>query len=99
MLYVKGTREDVNKMKTGTVIPWNEGVVFRCPCNGRQVYVAAPPHKIKFDEAGLLTIEQSVGSKKHKAQNRAANWCHFYIKAGRGEMCSDAACPGHELTV
>ena len=69
-----------------------ESVHFRCPCNLRRVYIASPPHTITFDDAGLLTLDGSCG---FTAKNDFPdNWCHFVVKNGEPEMCSDAACPG-----
>ena len=69
-------------------------VHFRCPCGERRVAVHTPPHTAEFDDAGLLTIEQSCGSKADAERGRPANWCHFWIKSGVPEMCGDAKCPG-----
>ena len=73
-------------------MPWAEGVAFQCPCGERQCYVAAPPHTITFDGSNVLTLDPSCGFKArgHLPQN----WCHFFLKNGQVEMCSDAKCPG-----
>ena len=73
---------------------WQDGVVFKCPCGERQVYVASPPHTITFDEGGLLTLDGSVGSHADDSRGRGKNWCHFHIKGGEAKMCEDAQCPG-----
>ena len=74
------------------------GVVFRCPCDEREVYVASPPHEISFDEDGALTLDGSVGSRADPSRDRPAkNWCHFHIKAGDPTMCDDSQCPGAGL--
>ena len=77
------------------MVPWNDGVVFRCPCDERQIYVASPPHTITFDDDGRLTLNGSVGSKEIRGPGgRPSNWCHFWVWGGTPEMCSDAQCPG-----
>ena len=78
----------------GTVVPWQKGVIFKCPCGERQVYIASPPHTIEFDEEGILTVTASIGSKPDPSRDRKPNWCHFHIKGGVPEMCGDAKCPG-----
>lgn len=97
MKYVIASEKDGADMRFGKVIPWNKGVVFRCPCNERQVYIASPPHDITFDDHGLLTLNPSVGSKEKAGWDRPKNWCHFWIKSGTPEMCTDAGCPGAKL--
>ena len=77
-----------------TVVPWEDGVMFRCPCDERQVYVASPPHRIKFDADGVCDIKSSCGYRKIDNPPRPANWCHFFINDGIPEMCGDAKCPG-----
>ena len=83
-----------------TVVTWDDdhaghvGVVFRCPCDERQVYVASPPHTIKFDAEGVVDIKASCGYRKRDNPPRPANWCHFWINDGVPEMCGDAKCPG-----
>ena len=90
MLYHKSIEEELGKVR-GAVVPWNEGVVFKCPCNERQCYVSSPPHKsIKFDSEGILTIKPSLGYRAKG--DKPENWCHFYITQGRFEMCNDAKC-------
>ena len=104
---VKYHKSVESELKKGSraVVPWNEGIVFRCPCDERQIYVASPPHKIEFDDEGLLTLDGSVGSRKQLRlpsedmdsedwKHRAKNWCHFWIKGGVLEMCSGTKCPG-----
>ena len=76
-------------------MPWSEGVVFRCPCDHRQMYVASPPHTITFDAEGVLTVNASCGYKGNSQQPQ--NWCHFWLRDGDVEMCSDAQCPGANL--
>ena len=68
--------------------------MFRCPCDERQVYVASPPHTIKFDADGVVDIKASCGYRKKDNPPRPANWCHFFINDGVPEMCGDAKCPG-----
>ena len=79
-----------------TVVPWGDGVMFRCPCDGRQVYVASPPHTITFGADGVVDIKASCGYKERPSMKppRPANWCHFWINEGVPEMCGDAKCPG-----
>ena len=76
-------------------MPWFAGVVFRCPCDERQVYIASPPHTISFDSEDALTVNASCGYKARAG--RPSNWCHFWIKDGKASMCSDAKCPGANL--
>ena len=93
MKYTKAQEHDLGK-RAGAVVPWDEGVVFRCPCDERQVYVASPPHTISFGADGALTLDGSVGMRAHGDHER--NWCHFWIKGGVAEMCADAGCLGKE---
>ena len=76
---------------------WSDGVVFKCPCGERDVYVSQPPHTIDFDDDELMTLDGSVGSRVDDSRDRAANWCHFWIRGGEHEMASDAQCPGGSL--
>ena len=91
MKYIIGVESEL-KLGSRVVVPWEKGVVFRCPCDFRQVYVISPPHKITFGNGGELTLESSCGSHEDKSNDRPKNWCHFYIKNGVPEMCSDAKC-------
>ena len=80
----------------GAVVKWDAGVIFRCPCSERQVYVASPPHTISWDVDSELNLDGSVGSRAQGySPARPANWCHFFIKNGEAEMCADAQCPGN----
>ena len=81
----------------GPVVAWDACVLFNCPCGERQVYVTSPPHIITFDEEDILTLDGSCGYRKNEALNRKANWCHFFLKNGYIEMCSDVECPGAKL--
>ena len=83
---------DVLPPDTRDVLQWQNGIHFRCPCGQRRVYVTEPPHEIKFDAEGLLTITGSCGYAA--TDEHPANWCHFFIKGGEPEMCGDAQCPG-----
>ena len=94
--YRKGTANELGP-GSSAVVPWSDGVVFRCPCDGRQVYIASPPHEIAFDEDGRLTLNGSCGYKARPSLDLPANWCHFWIKGGTPEMCDDALCPGGML--
>ena len=91
--YRKG-EDDEGRIPEGIAVPWSDGVVFKCPCGERDVYVASPPHEITWGEGGTLTLKGSVGSREDKGRSRAPNWCHFFIKGGDVEMCDDAQCPG-----
>ena len=91
--YRKG-EDDEGRIPEGIAVPWQGGIVFKCPCGERDVYVASPPHEITWDDDGALTLNGSVGSHEDKARGRDANWCHFFIKGGAVDMCSDAQCPG-----
>ena len=93
MKYVKAD-EVVLGEREGAVVPWNNGVVFRCPCGERQVYIASPPHTITFDEEGLLHVDPSLGYKARPDLDRPTNWCHFNINNGIPSMHSDSKCPG-----
>ena len=75
-------------------VPWDRGVIFKCPCGARDMYVASPPHTIKFDEHNALTIHASCGYSAKQHPPRPQNWCHFWLKGGEVEMCEDAKCPG-----
>ena len=85
------------------VLHWQEigreAVQFRCPCGERLVYVTAPPHKIEFDDAGIL--KSLGGSCGYRAKGkRPANWCHFTIKDGEIEtMHDDSQCPGGDGSI
>ena len=85
-------------------------IVFACPCGGREVYITSPPHTIEFDDAGILvSLGGSVGSRPLNGPHEfrmvhgttlhdlPKNWCHFWIKNGGIEMCSDSKCPGSRL--
>ena len=76
----------------GVVLAWDTAVIFLCPCGEREVYCTSPPHGIQWDEQGRLTLEGSVGSRPKG--DKPGNWCHFYLMAGKVEMCGDAQCPG-----
>ena len=97
MKYRNGTEEELNEGVRGIVVPWQDGIVFQCLCNERTVYVASPPHKITFDDNGVLTIKDSCGYREKKNLRREANWCHFFLENGEIEMCSDSKCPGSKL--
>ena len=97
MKYIKSDKEENLGKIPGTVIAWADGIIFRCPCDQRQVYVASPPHTISFDSHGYLTLDGSVGSHEDQSRGQKPNWCHFWIKNGNTEMCSDTACPGGSL--
>lgn len=75
---------------------WHNGVVFLCPCEDRQVYIASPPHTITFDDEGVLTLDPSCGYKARSA-GRSRNWCHFWVQNGQFKMCEDSKCPGVTL--
>ena len=75
----------------------SQAVQFRCPCGDRLPYVVSPPHGIRIAEDGKLTIEGSVGSRENFRNKHPRNWCHFFIRDGQPEMCSDAKCPGKDL--
>ena len=95
--YIKVAKEALNASAQGEVVAHRDGVIFRCPCNERNVYVASPPHEIAFDDDGLLTLTGSCGYAERVDLGRPANWCHFFIKNGEMEMCPDSQCPGSEL--
>ena len=96
-LYKECIQEQFDKGERGAVVLWQDGIVFRCPCNERQVYVSSSIHGINYDINGLLTLNGSCGYHEAKNLGRKQNWCHFFIKAGRYEMCSDSECPGANL--
>ena len=77
------------------VMDWQNGIVFFCPCDGRRVYITSPPHTVLFDAEGVLTLEPSIGS--HENESHPQNWCHFWLKDGKVEMCADTKCPGANL--
>ena len=93
---LEGTDPDEQLRRAGArvVVPWGDGIMFRCPCDERQVYVTSPPHKITFDSEGVLTLDGSCGYRAREDLKRPQNWCHFFIKDGTPEMCSDAQCTG-----
>ena len=93
-VYTKTEAVRAGEVPEGHVIPWQDGVVFRCPCGYRTVYIASPPHTIEFDDDGVLTLDPSCGYKARENLKRPQNWCHFHIKGGSATMCSDAQCPG-----
>jgi len=106
MTYLKVERPEetphsISDPKSGAVLFWNQAerraILFRCPCGDRAVYVVEPPHGIQFDDQGRLTIEGSCGYKARPSKGRPANWCHFFIRGGEYEMCSDTQCPGKDL--
>ena len=76
---------------------WMDGIVYMCPCDNEQRYITSPPHTISFDADGILTLIPSIGYKARQNLDRPQNWCHFFIKDGVVEMCSDAQCPGANL--
>ncbi len=79
-------------LKSGPVLAWDRTVIFLCPCGEREVAVTQPPHEIKFDKEGRLSLDGSVGSRAKG--KRPPNWCHFYVKNGAPRMCEDAQCSG-----
>ena len=91
MKYARATEAELGT-QPGAVVEWDDGVVFRCPCGERQVYVRSPLHPISFDPDGALTIDGSIGSNARG--DHGTNWCHFYVCNGVAEMCGDAMCPG-----
>ena len=96
-LYRWGRKDELKKGSRAVVL-WNKGVVFRCPCDYRQVYVASPPHTIKFDPiTRKLTLDGSCGYRANQAANRPQNWCHFSISDGAFVMHGDSQCPGKDL--
>ena len=86
--------EQLSRVGERVVVPWADGVMFRCPCDERQLYVASPPHEITFDSEGVLTLDPSCGYRASEHPKRPQNWCHFWLKNGTPEMCDDAKCPG-----
>ena len=97
MLRCRRQEGTVLAKEPGGVVPWRNGVTFRCPCGKRLVHIALPPHKTaEFDANGLLTVDPSIGSKPNPHRDRPENWCHFWVKAGEVEMASDAQCPGKQ---
>ena len=67
--YRRGTEDELGQ-GSRVVVPWDKGVVFRCPLDERQVYVAQPPHTITFDDQGLLTLDGSVGSHADESRGQ-----------------------------
>ena len=92
--YRKALEDDLENGILGAVVTLSDGILFRCPCNERQVYVTSPPHVISFSPDGLLTLAGSVGYRENEALERPANWCHFNVKDGAVEMHADSKCPG-----
>ena len=92
MKYRRGTAEELKNVGSRAVVPWADGVVFRCPCDERQVYIQT--HTITFDAEGVLTLHPSCGYREKDSPPRPQNWCHFWLKDGEVEMCGDAKCPG-----
>ena len=109
MQYRKATSEEQKDPRNPApgskiVVPWNGGIVFRCPCDKRQIHVTSPPHTINFDKTGLLTIEGSIGSREGlrliehpKDFSAPKNWCHFAVSNGYATMYGDALCPGSQI--
>ena len=79
--------------EAGAVAPWNGGIVFRCLCGERQVYVGAQ-NGMTLDPDGLVTLARSCASAADPRRGREKGWCHFWLKAGKVKICSDAKCPG-----
>ena len=72
-----------------------QGVVFSCPCGEREVYVTTQNgHRFEWDDDERLTIHGSCGYRAKPDLGRPDNWCHFFIRGGEVEMCSDSKCPG-----
>ena len=95
--YFKAPEGDLAKGLSGAVVPLPDGVIFRCPCDERTVYIASSIHTISFDDTGFLTLSPSCGykAKPDMKPPRPQNWCHFFIKRGMVvEMCGDSQCPG-----
>lgn len=93
---VEGTERPLRT--PGIVVHWRDGeaqaVAFSCPCGEREVYVTEQAgHKITVTD-GILDIRGSCGYREDRNLGRPANWCHFFIKGGRVEMCGDSQCPG-----
>ena len=42
-------------------------------------------------------LDGSSGYNEKKSLGRRQNWCHFWIKGGKYEMCGDTECPGAKL--
>ena len=84
----------------GDVIVFNHGgdpvrdptrIVFRCPCGRREVVVSLEKHKvIAFDEAGALTVEDSISNEGRGG----IGLCHFFVRGGGASMVEDSTCPG-----
>lgn len=88
--------EDAEALKvvgSGAVVEWSRGVVFRCPCDERHVYVTSPPHEISFREDGVLA-SLGVSCGYNAREGRPQNWCHFTITDGVAKMHNDSKCPG-----
>ena len=84
-------------LKPGPVLFWRtdigEAVVFSCPCGEREVYATTlEGHEFEWDADLRLTVQGSLGSRPK--DGRPLNWCHFFMRDGEVEMCSDAQCGG-----
>ena len=100
--YVKAPVTDLPRpVEPGVVLDWGEAVIFSCLCGAREVYVTSPPHTIEFDSQSLLTITGSCGyrGKPNLTPPRPKNWCHFFMKKGKIEMCDDSKCPGGDGSI
>ena len=68
---------------------------LKCPCGEREGLLLGDRHAVTFDEDGLCTVHPSLGYEA--TDEHPANWCHYFIRQGRVEMCGDARCPGAEM--
>lgn len=96
VIYEKSLDSKLHREAIGGVIDWSEGIAFWCPCGTRQIYIKCPPHKrASFDEEGLLTVKPSIGAHANPEMGWPVNWCHFFIRDGKVDMCADSGCPGN----
>ena len=106
-LYRKAQGKTLRRGTSKRVLYWTEehgeAAQFNCPCGERLVYVTSPPHKIEFDNDGVLvSLGGSCGytPKPKMKPPRPENWCHFTIKDGVVEtMHSDSKCPGGDGSI
>ena len=95
-LYVnRGTDANVGRESREVwVSPTGGHVCFRCPCGDRVCNLVVPPHKVRFDDDGILTVSNSIGSRG--IGDGRPEWCHFHVKQGIPLMAKDARCPGSD---
>ena len=75
------------------------GIMFRCPCGFRVVWVTCPPHEsIEYGDGERVTVHGSLGACPTGKYPRK-NWCHGDLNDGKFSLYGDSVCPGMKMGV